>query len=94
MKTVLVTGANGFLGSHLVRALVEHGVAVTALDREGCCGNLPQDPLVTFLPCELSGIAALDTTNIPRPDVFYHLAWQGVSPDAREDFELQKANID
>ena len=94
MKTVLVTGANGFLGSHLVRSLVEHGVAVTALDRAGCCGNLPQDPLVTFLPCELSGIAALDTTNIPRPDVFYHLAWQGVSPDAREDFELQKAHID
>ncbi len=30
-KTVLVTGADGFIGSHLVEALVEHGANVRAL---------------------------------------------------------------
>ena len=33
MKRSLVTGANGFVASHLARALLERGDAVTALDR-------------------------------------------------------------
>jgi len=34
MKTVLVTGANGFLGSHLVRALLSDGYRVAILKRK------------------------------------------------------------
>lgn len=33
MKTILVTGANGFLGSHLVRALLDDGYRVAILKR-------------------------------------------------------------
>ena len=32
----LVTGANGFLGFHVVEALVEHGYEVTAMTRKPC----------------------------------------------------------
>lgn len=35
MNKVLVTGAGGFIGSHVVDALVESGKRVTALDRPG-----------------------------------------------------------
>jgi dihydroflavonol-4-reductase len=35
MKPALVTGASGFLGWHLARVLLEHGVSVRALVREG-----------------------------------------------------------
>lgn len=35
MDKVLVTGAGGFIGSHVVDALVESGKRVTALDRPG-----------------------------------------------------------
>ncbi|MGZ3421490.1 MAG: NAD-dependent epimerase/dehydratase family protein [Polyangiales bacterium] len=35
MKQALVTGANGHIGSNLVRELVEHGYRVVALVREG-----------------------------------------------------------
>ena len=32
-KKVLVTGAYGYIGSHTVKALAEHGYAVHALDK-------------------------------------------------------------
>ena len=35
MKKALVTGANGFVGSALVRELVKNNVEVIALDRDG-----------------------------------------------------------
>ncbi len=39
--TTLVTGATGFIGSHLTRLLVEQGVHVRALVRPGSEGKLP-----------------------------------------------------
>ena len=33
MKTVLITGASGYIGSHVTRALAKNGVRVIALDQ-------------------------------------------------------------
>ena len=41
MKKALVTGANGFVGSALVKELIANGIEVIALDREGCNNNIP-----------------------------------------------------
>ena len=38
-KSVLVTGATGFIGSRLVDALIKKGYDVTSLVREGKEGN-------------------------------------------------------
>lgn len=52
MKKALVTGANGFVGSALVRELVKNNVEVIALDRDGCNNNIPKN--VRFVAHELS----------------------------------------
>ena len=59
MKTVIISGANGFVGGALVRELLQHDYRIYALDREGCCGNLPEDTRVSFVPCDLAEMASL-----------------------------------
>lgn len=93
MKKAIVTGANGFVGSAVVRELVQRGVQVTALDREGCSNNLPKSRLVTFLPLDLEDIALLKEKIDDRDgDVFYHFAWAGSAGPARADTALQLRN--
>ena len=93
MKTVIITGANGFVGGALVRELLKYDYRVYALDREGCCGNLPQDPRVTFVPCELAEMASLkDKLPALEYDIFYHFAWVGSAGPARADTALQLQN--
>lgn len=93
MKKAIVTGANGFVGSAVVRELLRHDVEVIALDREGCSGNLPQSPLVRFVPCELADMKSLEQTlGAGDYDVFYHFAWAGSAGPARADTALQLQN--
>ncbi len=92
MKKALVTGANGFVGSALVRDLVSNGIEVIALDREGCNNNIPKG--VRFVPHELSESIALPEIIADRDiDVFYHFAWVGSAGSARADTELQLKNV-
>lgn len=93
MKNVIITGANGFVGGALVRELLKYDYRIFALDREGCCGNLPEDPRVTFVPCDLSEMAELKN-KLPEQeyDLFYHFAWVGSAGPARADTALQLKN--
>lgn len=93
MKTVIITGANGFVGGALVRELLKFDYRIYALDREGCCNNLPQDPRVTFVPCDLAEMASLkDKLPAQEYDIFYHFAWVGSAGPARADTALQLQN--
>lgn len=93
MKTAIVSGANGFVGSATVRELLSHNYKIYALDRIGCYGNLPDDPSVTFVPCDLAELANLKD-QIPHGnyDAFYHFAWVGSAGPARADTALQLKN--
>lgn len=78
---VLVTGAGGFIGSHLVRRLHGQGVAVTGLDRDsGRLGTMA--PLANFVGCDLRNAESVrHAVQQVRPQVVFHLA---AHPDGKE----------
>lgn len=94
MKNAIVTGANGFIGSALVRELIKHDVNVWALDRKDANSNIPLSTRVTFLPFELSQIQLIEQS-IPKKkfDAFFHLAWAGSAGDSRYNTQLQLNNV-
>ena len=93
MKKVIVTGANGFVGSALVKELVEQGIEVIALDMEDHTENLPKSSKVTFYPFQLENSGEIEDIISDRDiDTFYHFAWVGSAGSARADTELQLKN--
>lgn len=92
MKKVIVTGANGFIGSSLIKKLVANNVEVVAVDITFAGDRLPATDLITKVE---SGVDATLAEKIPAGeyDAFYHLAWRGVNGAEKADPTVQLANI-
>ena len=98
-----MTGAAGFIGLALCRELLQNGYEVAAvirpeskkrgklLDLEKESG-LP-DASLQILEIPLENINLLSTCYHIQADFFFHLAWNGSSGAAREDFDIQQSNI-
>ena len=93
MRRVLMTGATGYIGGRLLRRLISEGIEVAVLARDRT--RLPADllPRLEVVEGGLDRIEALAGRFSGSYDVFYHLAWQGVAPEGRNDFDLQMQNI-
>ncbi len=97
MKNVIVTGANGFVGTHLCKELAAEGAHIFAVIMKGTyeeeirkIGNLD------VVYCSLDSISSLkELINTSEPiDAFYHLAWQGTAGDMRGDYKAQLNNAE
>ena len=93
MKRVIVTGANGFIGSAVIRELIKNDVEVLAL-----CHKIPEkkiiSELITYQEFELSKIEELkDIVINDYYDTFYHFAWAGSAGSDRSNTKLQLQNV-
>lgn len=69
---VLVTGASGFIGSHLCRRLAEEGAEIIAISRQARNGD---DPAVRWWQADASNAEAIRrVVASTRPDYLFHLA--------------------
>jgi nucleoside-diphosphate-sugar epimerase len=95
-RHALVTGAAGFLGAHLVRALEVAGCRVTALVRPSSniwrFGELGARPRVVRADLLDLGDSSFDAS-VDRPDLIFHLAAAGVDQFKPEARELVSTNV-
>lgn len=94
MKSVLVTGANGFIGRNFIKHLVSKGIKVCAVDI-----SHDNSPLRNMCGVKLieAGLDEMDMLgqymeSDLHPDVFYHFAWAGTTGIRRTDYGLQLEN--
>jgi nucleoside-diphosphate-sugar epimerase len=94
-RAVLVTGATGFLGTHLVRALVSAGARVHALRRSpGATTRLPCEG-VTWHEGDLTDAESLRAAaRACAPEVVFNLAAYGTTYDQKDDERALRVNVD
>ena len=92
MRKALVTGANGFIGSLLVKKLLDNSVEVIAADLVGHNANIPKEArFVGFDMRDFTSLKkAVSDTDI---DTIYHMAWSGPFGPDRADYSLQLDNV-
>ena len=83
MKKAIVTGANGFIGKTLVRALLKNEYEVVALDIR-FDDELESNSAVTCVNVSGKEVSTLkESIPVADYDCFFHLAWAGTSGPAR-----------
>lgn len=93
MKRAVVTGGCGFIGSYVVRKLLEERYVVTVFDNlhSGKKENLPEG--VTFVEGDIQETSLLENT-IQKGDVVFHLAALTSVPGSIEGpFEYYETNV-
>ena len=93
MHKVVVTGATGFIGSHLVKRLLDNSIEITALVRDIDKARSILDERVNIIAYHSDAYDKLADSS-QDIDVFYHLAWEGVAPERKNDRKIQIRNID
>lgn len=91
MKTAFVTGGSGFIGSWLVQELLDNNYKVSVIARNR--NRLLPDIRNNCKIIEKSLQQLKPDDIIPSPDLFFHLAWMGVSSDFKNNLRIQMENI-
>jgi UDP-glucose 4-epimerase len=86
-KNVLLTGATGFIGSHLVKRLVTEGAQVSALIMPECSLGLIAafSDHIKIIKADIANLDSLQTALVlEKPDIVFHLA---ACVDVRRDWD-------
>ena len=94
LERVLVTGADGFIGRNLVYALLKEGVEVYAIVYPGNNIYAECDDEKLYVKCLDLNQVMNHVREFPSDiDVMYHFAWMGVSPEHRNNLDVQMINV-
>lgn len=101
MKKVIVTGANGFVGRHLLKKLLAEQVEVFAIVRKKIEMQELMDDynnikwIIGDLYYDTDAIIdSLRVNGALQADCFYHLAWNGVAACDKNNYDEQIKNIE
>lgn len=93
MEKVIITGADGFVGSYTVKHFLDEGKTVLALDMGPTPRRLHDHPNLTYMQCDISNTKRmLEIIAHDVYDTFIHFAWAGSAGEARIDYNLQMRN--
>ena len=94
MKNVIITGANGFIGSSLIKKLIKKDVNIIAIDLSFDTSNIPENSRIIKIESNIGDSDDLISKIPPKDyDAFYHFAWQGVNGASKADPIVQNNNI-
>ena len=93
MEKVIITGADGFVGSYTVKHFLNEGKTVLAIDMGPAPHRLTAHPNLTYMQCDIADTKEM-LNNIDHNvyDTFIHFAWAGSAGEARIDYNLQMRN--
>lgn len=87
---VVVTGATGFIGNHVVRELLKRDAEVISIGRDvEKARNYPWFRLVEFRECDIEKFTERDISEISKADKIIHLAWRGL-PNYKSLFHFEE----
>lgn len=92
LKSVIITGADGFVGSYTTEYFLSQGIEVLALGRKAAPVRLKHHDKMVYRQCDIT-----DRSNIIKAaagkkyDAFIHFAWDGAA-DKRKDYNVQMKN--
>jgi len=95
-RRILLTGATGFIGSHLAKLLVREGQTVFAIIRPGSDRWRLHDVLdkLTVLELDLTDTLALaEQLRMVQPELCMHLAWRGWSGASAAEDNISSLSI-
>lgn len=93
MNKVIITGADGFVGSYTVKYFLEQGKSVLAIGRKEKPNRLEPHLNMEYLQCDISDTKSmLEHIPIGVFDTFIHFAWAGSAGEARVNYNLQMKN--
>ena len=95
MNKAVVTGANGFVGSHVCKELANNNTKVYAVikDENENIDSIKDLQGISIVYCDLDNIESLSEKITDNDiDVFYHFAWVGSAGNLRCDENIQLKN--
>ncbi|OGY21992.1 MAG: NAD-dependent dehydratase [Candidatus Chisholmbacteria bacterium RIFCSPLOWO2_01_FULL_49_14] len=97
MKTALVTGGGGFIGSHLVDRLLDDGVQVICVDnfltgRKENVAHLQSNPRFTLIEADVSQPTEAYLPQSGNIDMIFHLA-SPASPRGYQEYPIETYSV-